>query len=329
VAGKVIGIDMGGTFIKAGVVDEDGKILARVEIPTEATRGRAAVIANIAKAVDEARKAGGLGWRSVRAVGLAAPGVFPEGRVFHCPYITCLEGKQLAGPVAKKLGIAADKVILENDANAAAYAESWIGCGREVDSLVLFTLGTGVGGGIILDNKIWRGHMGFAGELGHQIVDPNGALCGCGAYGCIEAYASATGIVRRFKALIASGRKSKLAKAVKAGDEVTARDICMAAKAGDKASADIMEETGKLLGAISTNMLNILNVERVVFAGGVTKAGSILLKPIRDDVKARLIPVMRKGVKILFSKLGNDAGLIGAAGWAYKMTEKPSRRGRK
>ena len=184
----------------------------------------------------------------------------------------CLEGKPLAAPVAARLGLDKDAVIQENDANVAAYAESWIGAGRDVSTLVLFTLGTGIGGGIVLNNEIWRGAWGAAAELGHQVIFPEGVLCGCGSRGCLEAHASATAVVRRFREAVERGKRSVLAAAVKAGDTVTARDIHSAARKGDRLSAKIMEDTGRMLGIAVANMLNILNVERVVFAGAVHRS---------------------------------------------------------
>ena len=328
--GKAIGIDLGGTFIKAGVVDGSGKILSRVEVPTEAPRGREAIIGNIAMAADRARREASLSWRSVKAIGLGSPGVFemPRGLVRNSPNLKCLEGKELAAPLTRVLGRPKGSVILDNDANVAAFAEKWVGAGRDVSSLVLFTLGTGIGGGMVLNNEIWRGAWGTAAELGHQVLFADGVPCSCGSIGCIEAYASATALVRRFNEAVAAGRKSRLAATLKKGDAITARDIFLAAKAGDKTCRSLMEETGRHLGVAVANMLHILNVECVVFAGGMTAAGSMLLKPIREEAQRRVFPLALKGVKILFSRLGNDAGLIGAAGWALTCASATSRRGR-
>jgi len=325
--GKAIGVDLGGTFIKAGAVDGNGKVLSRVTLPTEVGKGRRAIIDNIAAAADQARRSAGLAWRSVRAVGLGSPGVFapPRGLVYHCPNLKCLEGKALAGPVADALGRPAETVILDNDANVAAYAESWVGAGRDVSTLVLFTLGTGIGGGIVLNNEIWRGAWGVGAELGHQTLFADGVSCPCGNQGCLEVYASATALVRRFKEAVSAGHKSRLAAAVRAGREITAADISLAAKAGDRTCRALMAETGRFLGVAAANMLNILNVERIVFTGGMTAAGAMLLKPIREEARRRTFPLAMKGVKILFSRMGNDAGLIGAAGWALRQSATSSR----
>ena len=325
---KAIGIDLGGTFIKAGAVDERGNILSRVKVPTGVEDGRDAVIGRIADAANAARKQAGLSWRGVRAVGLGSPGVFepPRGILHHCPNLKCLVKKELARPVAEALGRPAIPVVMENDANVAAYAEAWMGAGRGADTLVLFTLGTGIGGGIVLNGEIWRGAWGTGAELGHQMLFPGGARCGCGNKGCLEAYASATALVRRLNEAVAAGRRTRLAAAVKAGRDVTARDIAMAAKAGDRACLKLMSETGQYLGIAVTNMLHILNVECVVFTGGMTAAGRLLLDPIREEARRRTIPLAFRKVKILFSRMGNDAGLLGAAGWALRQTAAPRRR---
>ena len=322
---RMIGIDLGGTFIKAGVVDEEGRVLSRVSLPTEVPKGREAIIRNIAAAASAAREEAGLPWRSIHAVGLGSPGVFeqPEGIVQHSPNLPALQGKPLAQPVMAAAGHQEVPIVLENDANVAAFAEAWVGCGRGVRTLTLMTLGTGIGGGIILDGEIWRGAWGAAGELGHQNLFPNGVRCGCGNRGCLEAYASAPALVRRFHEALKAGKPSRLAARLKQSRRVTAHDIADAAAAGDRTCRALMEETGRFLGIAVMNVLHFLNVELVVFTGGMTAAGALLLDPIRDEARRRTFPLAFKGVKILFSRMGNDAGLIGAAGWAMRRTRSP------
>ena len=322
-AKKAIGIDLGGTDIKAGVVDESGKILCKVRIPAEAKKDRMTVIGNIARAADLARCEAGLTWRGIAAVGLGSPGVFepPNGIVHHCANIKCLEGKPLARPVAGALGHRDLEVALDNDANVAAFAEAWIGAGRGKSTLVLMTLGTGIGGGIVLNGEVWRGAWGAAAELGHQIVEPREPDHGSGTAGALEDFGSATALVRRFHEAVGAGKRTLLAARMRKGDTITARDITLAAKAGDRTCLWLIEETGKYLGIAVTNMLHILNVELVVFTGGMTAAGAVLLRPIRAEVRRRAFSLARRNVKILFSRLGNDAGLIGAAGQALKQAE--------
>ena len=315
---KAIGIDLGGTDIKAGVVDETGKILSKVKVPTQAETNYKTVTANIARAAQLARAEAAIPWRRIAAVGIGSPGIFewPAGRIHHIENIRCLKGKPLSELVQRALCVKNKKFVFDNDANMAAFAESWVGAGRGRKTLALMTLGTGIGGGIILDGKIWRGAWGAAAELGHQIVHPTEPVHASGTPGSLEDFASATAVVRRFKDALRSGKRSSLAQRQRKGQRITAKDIADAAKAGDATALDIIRETGKFLGIAATNMCHILNVELVVFAGGLTAAGSILLKPIREEFRRRTFPLARKNVKILFSKLGNDAGLLGAAGMA-------------
>ena len=211
-------------------------------------------------------------------------------------------------------------IVLENDANVAAFAEAWIGCARGVRTMALMTLGTGIGGGIVLNGEIWRGSRGSAGELGHQNLFPNGVRCGCGNRGCLEAYASAPALVRRFKKAVRDGKPTRLTAQLKRGEPVTARDISDAAVDGDPLCLALMEETGRFLGIGVMNLLHILNIELVAFTGGMTAAGDLLLDSIRNEARRRTLLLAMKGVKIVFSRMGNDAGLIGAAGWALQRT---------
>jgi len=320
VSGKAIGVDIGGTFIKAGVVDSKGQIRSRVSAPTHADKGRRAIISRIASAADLARKEAGLTWRGVRGIGLGCPGAIhgARGIVHQSPNLPQLDGCRLVSSVARALPRENVKIVVDNDANVAGYAEMWIGAGQKARSMVLITLGTGIGGAIVLDGEIWRGRHGIAGEIGHQVLFADGVPCPCGNRGCVERYASASALERRFAEAVRAGRRSRLASRIKAGLEVSARDVCMAARQGDRLSIKLMTETGRYLGVLAANMLNILNVECLVFTGGMTAAGSLLLKPIREEAHLRSYRLALKGVKICFSRLGNDAGLIGAGGLALK-----------
>jgi glucokinase len=321
-ARRMIGIDLGGTFIKAGVVDDEGKVLSRVKKPTDTEEGRQTIIHNIAAAVVEARDQAGVPWRSICAVGLGSPGIFeqPSGIVSQSPNLPALNGQLLAPPVMKAAGHPEIPIILENDANVAAFAEAWIGCARGVGTMALMTLGTGIGGGIVLNGEIWRGFRGTAGEVGHMNLFPTGTRCGCGNRGCLEAYASAPALVRRFKKAVRDGKPTGLTARLKEGEPVTARDISDAAVAGDALCLALMEETGRFLGIGVMNLLHVLNIELVAFTGGMTAAGDLLLDAIRNEARQRTLRLAIKGVKIVFSRMGNDAGLIGAAGWALRRT---------
>jgi len=317
---RAVGVDLGGTFIKAGVVDDQGRILSRVKIDTQYARGPDVVISRIALAASKAVERAKLAWPRIAAVGLGSPGIFEPGTgiVSLSPNMPELAGMELAGQVRERIGRKHIRVFLDNDANLAAFAEYWIGSGGDTRDLVLFTLGTGIGGGIVLNGDIWRGSWGVAAELGHMNLFPDGVRCGCGNQGCLEAYASAPALVRRFREAVTAGRASSLAPLLARGLTLTARDIVRAAGDGDRTCRELVEETGRFLGIGVTNMLHILNVERVIFAGGMTAAGEVLLEPIRAEARRRTMPLAMRNVEILFSRLGNDAGLIGAAGWAMR-----------
>jgi glucokinase len=317
-----IGVDLGGTNIKAGVVDETGRVSGRVSISTNVHQGAETILRHIARAADMARRKAKRRWADIQAVGLGAPGVFegPEGLMRLSPNIQSLDGVPVARRVEEAIARHGLPVIIENDANAAAYAEAWIGAGRthKARHLVLMTLGTGVGGGIILNGELWRGAWGTAAELGHMNLFPEGVPCGCGNRGCLEAYCSVTGLLRRFDEAIEAGEKSPWIRKHVPRRAVTGRDISDAARDGDPLCGRLIDETGRWLGIAVMNVLHILNVELVVFAGGMTAAGDRLLRPIRREARRRTMPLPMRGVKVLFSKLGNDAGLIGAAGWALR-----------
>ena len=211
--GKAIGVDLGGTFIKAGVVNAKGEILSRVSVPTHAKKGRKEIISRIAAAADQARKEAGLSWRGVRAIGLGCPGAIDgtRGIVHLSPNLPGLDGCRLVSSLSRALGRENVSIVLDNDANVAGYAEMWMGAGCDMHSLVLITLGTGIGGAIVLNGNIWRGKHGIAGEVGHHAIFADGVPCPCGGRGCVERYASASALERRFAEAVRAGRRSRLA----------------------------------------------------------------------------------------------------------------------
>ena len=313
-AERVIGIDLGGTNIKAGVIDLEGQVIARVSVQTETDKGRDVIVQNLCTAAEKAAEAAGITKREVRGVGLGVPGTLDltGGVILFSPNLPCLNEAPIRDLVADGLAV---PVVLENDANAAAWGEKWAGAGKGARSLVMFTLGTGIGGGIIINDEIVHGCNNVAAELGHQVLVWDGVRCACGNIGCIETYASCPGMVRRMKEAIKDGASSTLR-----GD-FEAADIAQAAQDGDETALRILEETGRMLGAIATNMMHILNPEMVVFAGGMIAAGDLLLQPIRDEVQKRALDASKEKTQVVFAELGGDAGLIGAAGCALKATE--------
>jgi len=312
-----IGVDLGGTNIKAGAVDPSGGVLVKDSTETQADCGPPVVIQRICQIIDAVRQKGALSWEKVGAIGVGAPGTLDhkEGIIFHPPNLPGWRNVPLRDEVAKNFPVG---VIVENDANAAAWGEFWAGAGREVHSMVMLTLGTGIGGGIILEGRLVRGAHDCAAELGHTIIVRDGVHCGCGSRGCLEAYASATAVVRRFKEAVGAGRATSLAKDVKEEKEITSKMIYEAALAGDELAKEVMEETGRYLGTGIVSIMNTVNPERVVLSGGMIHAGDMIMRPLRETVKRLAFAIPGEKTEIVFATLGEDAGFIGAAGLAME-----------
>lgn len=292
----VIGVDLGGTNISAGQVTKSGKVIRVEKKETLAREGKEKVIKRIKELISLLMR------DSVRGIGIGSPGPLSstKGIVYNPPNLPGWKNVHLRDILSKEFNL---PVILEKDANCACFGEKWVGRGKDAASLICLTLGTGIGGGIILDNKLWRGIDDTAAEIGHMTIAPDGPLCGCGNYGCLEAFSSASALVKR---------------AFKRGANFsTAKDIYEAARKGNKLACELLEETGRYLGIGIANLVNLLNPEMVVLCGRMAKAGNYILKPIRKEVKKRSFPVPAKRVKIYVSTLGEYAGLIGAAGLVW------------
>ncbi|MDE1889241.1 MAG: ROK family protein [Planctomycetota bacterium] len=312
----VIGIDLGGTNLKAGLVDKGGKITHRLSIKTNYNADPQAISNQIFELIDEIIKEARVKKSDIIGVGLGSPGLIDKKgeTIIFSPNLPRWRNIPIKLLVTERFNT---PCVLENDANAAAWGEKWVGAGKDVSSLVMLTLGTGIGGGIVIGNKLWRGANNVAAEIGHMIIQMDGPKCSCGNNGCIEAYASATAMVRRFKELLKSGVSSSL----KDSREITAKIINDAAFQGDKASLDVIEETGRYLGIALVNIMHILNPEMIVLTGGMIGSGELLMNPIRQVTKQKAFEASYKDTKIVFSQLGNDAGIIGAAGCLLKELE--------
>jgi len=310
-----IGVDLGGTNIKAGVVAEDATVLCKTSTPTEADRGAGHIIDKICRVIETLRADCRLDPASIGGVGIGTPGTLDirAGMVHLAPNMPLWRNVPVVDLVSKKTAL---KVVLENDANAAAFGEFWAGAGRGVSSLVMVTLGTGIGAGIIANGRLIHGDTDCAAELGHMIIEINGRQCACGNLGCLESYASAVSLVRRFQEAVAAGDDSSLAAAVRAGRPIEARDVCDAALAGDPLANRIFRETGVYLGIGIINILHMINPARVLISGGLIKAGDLLMNPIRETVEKRALPDAWRNCDIVFASLGEDAGFIGGAGCA-------------
>ncbi|NUO09882.1 MAG: ROK family protein [Candidatus Brocadia sp.] len=312
----VVGIDLGGTNLKAGVVDTDGKIIHRLSIKTNSNADPQTISNQILELVAEIIQGAHIEASDIVGIGLGSPGLVDKKgeTILFSPNLPRWRNIPIRRIMSERFS---KPCVLENDANAAAWGEKWVGAGREVNSLVMLTLGTGVGGGIVLENRLWRGANNVAAEIGHMVIRMDGPLCNCGNRGCVEVYASATGMVRRFKELLRSGALSSL----RDRDEITAKMINEAAIRGDKASLDVIEETGRYLGIALINVMHVLNPEMIVLAGGMIGSGELLMNPIRQVTQQRAFEASYKDTKIVFSQLGNDAGIIGAAGCLLKELE--------
>ncbi len=322
-----IGVDLGGTNLRAAVVDESGKMLAKVALETDVSRGRQLVVEELCRAVQQAAQQvaqmrdRGVG--ALRGIGVGVPGIIDSetGRLMESPNLPGWCDYDVKGDIERRLGMT---VILENDANAAALGEQWLGAGRDAESLCMYTLGTGVGGGLVLGGKLWRGWNGMAAELGHCNVEPDGYPCNCGSHGCLEQYASATAVMRMARESLASGAATELRKV--ADGELDSRAVYECAMLGDAEARNIFERAGRALGRAIANMVNTLNLPLFVIGGGVSSAWEAFAPAMFDEVRSRSYVYARttaedgQGVggrkrwtRITQAALGGDGGLYGAA----------------
>jgi glucokinase len=295
-----IGIDLGGTNLRATAIDRSGKMLDKISGATDFEKGRDAVLGDIVHAISTLRGKHGPG--DLAGIGVGVPGFIrmKEGFITNSNNLPYLEDFPVRDELNKRLGT---PVILENDANAAALGEKWIGAGKDVDDLVLLTLGTGVGGGIISGGKIIRGAVGMAGELGHTTVVPNGNPCGCGNQGCLEKHASATAVVA-------------MAHLMHLGENLTAKDVGDLAgqkgEVGDKARA-IWNAMGDALGIALATLVNTFNFPLYLLSGGVLPAWQYFAPQMMQTVERRSYTYRASKPEIKQATLGNEAGLYGAA----------------
>ncbi len=325
-----LGIDMGGTNVKAGVVDVNGKLLHHVSVPTGKSGpdlAPAKVIARMVEAGEQAITGAGVARQSVAAVGVLSPGQasLEKGIVFRSANLPLWRNVPLRAKVSAGLNLPA---VLENDANAAAYGEWWAGAGKhkKLANLFMFTLGTGVGGGLVYDGKVVRGAHDFATEVGHWIMLPGGEKCGCGQHGCLERYCSA-----RYSALRATRRlaeskklrkKSSLGRLFKEFGQITSADIVAHAQKKDAFALEVWDETCHVLALACINVCHFIDPQMIVLAGGMSQAGRFLLDRVNRHFKANWWKMTPPTAKIALAQLGNDAGVIGAAGVAMEAEQR-------
>jgi len=316
-----IGIDLGGTFIKVGCFDSQLKLLAKTSAPTEAEKDAKMVIENMASAAEKCVAEAGFSMADVAAVGLGCPGParYSEGIIEAATNFPTFRNIPVRQMLSDRL--ASKTIIFENDANIACFGEFAAGAGKDVDDMVFFTLGTGIGGGIVNKGKLLAGAGDNAAELGHIIIYPDGRLCNCGQRGCVEAYASATNTAKRATEAVEKGRPSSLKKVLDEKGEITCKDVYDHLKAGDKLAKEITDETAKALALVCINMLHTTEPKRIVFAGGMIAAGDVLLNRIKYYFNEHIWNLRKETVDICFATLGEDAGIIGAAALAKQATE--------
>lgn len=294
-----IGVDLGGTNLRAAAVDQDGNLLAQVSASTSPEKGREYVISEIVDSIQELRSKQLVG--RFAGVGIGVPGfiLMEKGIILNSNNLAFLEDIPLRDDIEARLGA---PVILENDANAAALGESWIGAGTDVDDLLLLTLGTGIGGGIIYKNRVMHGFLGMAGELGHITVVPNGNPCGCGNIGCLEKHASATAITCTAELMRVTPHRNP-----------TAEDIYKLALAGDWKAQQIFKSMGEALGIALAMLINTFNFPLYLLSGGPLPAWDFFAPAMIEQVSRRSFTYRKTKTRIEKAKLGNQAGLFGAA----------------
>jgi glucokinase len=292
-----IGVDIGGTNLRAAAVAADGVMLDKLSGTTDLHEGREAVIQDIIDSIHRLKKKRGSD--TLAGVGIGVPGfiLMEEGKIIGSNNLPEFENYPMRDDIERKLGT---PIFLENDANAAALGEKWMGAGRDVQDLVLLTLGTGIGGGIISAGKVLHGFVGMAAELGHMTVVPAGNPCGCGNYGCLEKHASAT-------AIVAMGRMLQL------GDEITAEDVYQLAKDGNEKAKMVFHTMGSMLGIALASLINIFNFPLYLLSGGVLAGWDEFAPSMMAEVQKRSFTFRNTKTRIEKATLGNEAGLFGAA----------------
>ena len=305
-----IGIDLGGTNIAVGLVNENMEIIAQDSLPTNADRDYTEIVADMATLCRRVAEQAGVGIDAVKTIGIGSPGSVnsQEGIVEYANNLNLRHAK-IAEELKKHINL---PVRIENDANAAAYGEYMIN-GGEVEDFVFITLGTGVGGGVIIDKKIYSGFNGAGGELGHTTLVLDGEPCTCGNPGCWEAYASVTALIRQTKAAMEKNPDSLMHKIAEEQGKINGRTAFDAAKQGDCAAQGVVDQYVKYVGAGVLNMINIFQPEQLVIGGGISKEGDYLLNPIKAYCQQFDYNRDLPKTEIKIAQLFNDAGIIGAA----------------
>lgn len=309
----IVGIDVGGTNIKAGLVNAiTGEVVFSTSMKTESEKGVEDTFDRLAALVEDIITKNGATKSDVLGIGMGIPGPVIHQSVVgffaNFPWPKNVNAKEL---LENRTGL---HVKVDNDVNVIAAGEAWLGAARGYKNVICLALGTGVGGGILIDGNLVGGFRGAGGEIGHMIVEENGKLCGCGHKGCLETYCSATGVAREAVSRLSVNKTNKVWELV-GGDisKVEAKHVFDAAKSGDAFAIDIVNYVVRYLALGLGNLINILNPEAIVIGGGVALAGDILFDALNEELKKTALGISLDGIKILPAALGNDAGVVGAA----------------
>jgi glucokinase len=310
----VLAVDLGGTNLRVAAVDRTGKIHCHSKQRTPQTGNADEIVRALIDALRACASTVTEQGGAISAVSIVVPGTvdIAEGVVVKVPNLPCLDGFQLCNALGRELGW---PVFLENDANAAAIGERWLGAGKGYATLICVTLGTGVGGGIILDGKLWRGVDGSAAEIGHIGVDPfSGVNCTCGSEGCLEVFASATAVVR----MAHEARFRHPNSVLHHVGDLTAEQLYQAGRAGDELAIEVFHRMGDYLGVGLASLINLLNPQVIVIGGGLANGWDLFQEHMNKQVSRRAFPVPARRAKIVRAQCGDDAGLIGAARIVFK-----------
>jgi glucokinase len=328
-----IGVDLGGTNLRIAAVEKQGSLLEKITLGTRVTLGRDRVINDMCDAIQHLA-AKHQDSATLEGIGIGVPGIIDmrTGMIRESPNLPGWADSPVRSEIEKRLGT---RVVLDNDANVAAFGEKWLGAARNFEDMAMLTLGTGVGGGIVLDGRIWHGVVGMAGEFGHITVEPEGQLCGCGNRGCLEQYASATAVVRMAREAVANGDAIELAASASNNPEFSAKAVYNLAMQGDEAARRIFRRVGRALGIVLAALVNSLNLPIYVIGGGVSSAWEAFSPSIFEELRqrsmvyaatapsdplgeatgasAKVDPGGGRKTIITRALLGSDAGLYGAA----------------
>jgi len=310
-----IGIDLGGTNTRIALVNKAGQVIVSEEFPTESAQSGESFIHAVSEQIAAILEKEHCPRNDIQGIGLGSAGFLSpqDGIIYFSPNLPTLSNFPVANLLERETGI---RTILENDANAAAIGEYWLGSGKGINNFIFITLGTGLGSGIILNSEIWHGTHGFAGEFGHTILFPDGLPCKCGRKGCLEVYCSASAIVYLTREKLKQGKLSSLGRERM---PLTSRTIFEHASHGDPLACEIFRETGRYLGIALSNVFNLLDLQMAIIGGKVAEAGDLILKPVRDEVERMAISSRYYPHQVLKSELGDNAGVLGAASLVFRM----------